>query len=206
MPLNLGGGDFLPYLKYNSKADKWFTRGETGDVEVARPTFVLDLPSVKTGWFLLKEGIPPSIVLDPSLSTPAAKPSDQHKRGYKVRLFSQQCFGGEGVVEMTGASMHACASFNELYSACEAQQAANPGLLPVVAVTGATSHKDKHGTNYRPVYAIQKWVTPPSALTETAASQPTGTPTQPVVNVSNANSPSPVSVTPAPARVASSEF
>lgn len=200
MPLNLGSGEFTPYVKYNSKADKWFTKGETGDVEIPRPTFIVDLPSTKTGWFLLKEGVPPSIVLDPSIATPAAKPTAEHKRGFKVRLFSQACFGGDGVVELTGASMHVCAAYNDLYSTCEAQQEANPGMLPVVAVTGATSHKDKYGTNYRPIFSLQKWVTPPAALTEAAASQP--------ASASNANStnPPPVAAAPAPPRAAVSEF
>ena len=51
MTLNIGGsGATKPYAKYNSKADKWFARGETGDQEVGRPTFVADLANIRTGW------------------------------------------------------------------------------------------------------------------------------------------------------------
>ena len=51
MPLNIGAsGSIKPYAKYNSKADKWFTRGDEGDVEIGRPTFVADFANIATGW------------------------------------------------------------------------------------------------------------------------------------------------------------
>lgn len=185
MALNLGSsGDFLPYVKYNSKADKWFARIEKIDTEIQRPTFVADLRNIKTGWFLLMEGQPPSIVWDPNLTTPAAKPSDKHKRGFKLALFSQQFFGGDGLVEFTGASMHVCSAINDLYTAYEKDLPANLGKLPVVAVTGATPQKDKHGVNYRPIFSIVKWVDAP-AIFDTAV-----TPSSPAASVqSNQNRP-----------------
>ena len=45
------------YCKYNAKADKWFVRGADGeDVEIQRPTFVIDLDNIATGWLLLPRG------------------------------------------------------------------------------------------------------------------------------------------------------
>ena len=40
MPLNIGAtGSIKPYVKFNAKADKWFAKGETGDVEIGdRPS------------------------------------------------------------------------------------------------------------------------------------------------------------------------
>ena len=50
MSLNIGAsGSITPYAKYNAKADKWFARGEDGDVEIARPTFLADLANIATG-------------------------------------------------------------------------------------------------------------------------------------------------------------
>lgn len=206
MSLNLGGGgDFLPYAKYNSKSDKWFVRGENGDVEIARPTFVADLKSIQTGWFYLKAGTAPQIIYDPNLSTPAPKPTatfiddkgktrDCYKRGFKLNLYSQQSFGGDGLVEFTGASMHVCAAINELYDQYEKELPANVGKLPVVACSGAVPQKDKHGINYKPVFAIQKWVDTPQAF---SAAPPAA------ANASNANAPSPALE---PVKVTSSEF
>lgn len=52
MALNIGAsGVIRPYVKYNAKSDKWFVRGEGGgDLEIARPTFLLDLANIRTGW------------------------------------------------------------------------------------------------------------------------------------------------------------
>lgn len=175
MALNLGGGDFLPYVKFNSKADKWFVRGDKADLEIQRPTFVADFRSIKTGWFLLMEGQAPNIVWDPNLVTPASKPSDKHKRGFKLNLFSQSFFGNDGLVEFTGASMHVCAAINELYDAYEKELAANAGKLPVVAVVGSTPQKDKHGVNYKPIFAIQKWVDVPAIFDEASTPAPSNT-------------------------------
>ena len=49
--LNIGAtGSIKPYVKFNAKADKWFAKGETGDLEIGRPTFVADLANIATGW------------------------------------------------------------------------------------------------------------------------------------------------------------
>lgn len=197
MALNLGsGGDFLPYFKYNSKADKSFVRGEAGDVEIPKPTFVADFKNIRTGWFLLAEATAPNIVYDLDLATPAPKPSDKHKRGFKLNLFSQQSFGGDGLVEFTGASMHVCAAVNEVYAQYEKDAPANPGKLPVVAMTGSVPQKDKHGTNYKPLFSILKWVDTPPAFTA-APKAPAA------ASVSDTNSTPPA---PETLRVTSSEF
>jgi hypothetical protein len=42
--LNIGAtGSLKPYVKFNAKADKWFAKGEAGDAEIGRPTFLADL-------------------------------------------------------------------------------------------------------------------------------------------------------------------
>lgn len=174
MALNItstGGGDIKPYVKFNSKADKWFVKKEGAEEveEIARPTFVADFTNIKTGWFHYAEGQAPNIVLDPSLQTPAAKPSDLHKRGFQVDLYSKNTFGGVAV--MTGASMHLCNAFNELYEAYEAGLADNKGKLPVVECAGSTPMKDKYGTNYKPTLKIVKWVDRPTELAGTSTEE-----------------------------------
>ena len=42
-------------------------RGEDGDAEIARPTFVADLPNIRTGWLRFRENQAPERVIDPSL-------------------------------------------------------------------------------------------------------------------------------------------
>ena len=58
MPLNIGAsGRIAAYVKFNAKSDKWFVRGEDGDEEIARPTFVADLANIATGWLRFREGV-----------------------------------------------------------------------------------------------------------------------------------------------------
>jgi hypothetical protein len=162
MALNLGNasGDFLPYLKYNAKAGRFYKKEGDNDVEVQSPTFLADFANIKTGWFYYAEGMAPSITYDADLSTPAAKPSDKHKRGFKLTIFSKALFDGEA--EFASASMHTCAAINDVYSQYEAEAAKNPGKYAVVSVSGVNPQKDKMGTNYKPVFVISKWVDRPA--------------------------------------------
>lgn len=188
MGLNIvSTGEFTPFVKYNAKADKWFTRQEGEDVEIARPTFVADMKNIQTGWYYFLEGQAPDIVLDADLQTKAAKPSDKHKRGFEMNLFSQNAFGG--VVKFSSASMHVCNAIAELYNEYEASAEAKAGKLPVVEVAGSTPQKDKFGTNYKPVFKILKYVDRPAELDNTVApaaatpvSQQAAAPVKKVVN------------------------
>lgn len=171
MGLNIGqSGEFRPYCKYNAKAGRWYVKKDDAEVEVPNPTFVADFDNIKTGWFLFMEGQAPSIVHDKSLTEPAAKPSDKHKRGFEVDLYSQNLFGG--VVVMTAASMHVNNAINDVYEQYEAQRGANAGKLPVVSCTGTTPMKDKMGTNYRPNLSIVKWVDRPAEMAAESTSSP----------------------------------
>jgi hypothetical protein len=154
------GGDFDPYVKYNAKAGRWYVKDGEAESEVQNPTFIADFDNIKTGWLLFLEGQAPSKEWDISLTEPVAKPSDRHKRGFSLRLFSQASFGG--VVELSSSSMHLCNAINDLYVAYEAAKADNAGKLPVVKYTGSTPSKDKMGTNYKPNFTIEKWVDRPA--------------------------------------------
>lgn len=163
MALNIvstNSGNFDPYVKFNSKAGRWYCKKGGVEVEVQNPVFVADFDNIKTGWILMLEGKAPNETWDGDLSTPAAKPSDAHKRGFAVRLFSNSHFGG--VVKLSSSSMHICNSINNLYVQYETGKISNPGKLPVVKFTGATPMKDKMGTNYKPEFLIEKWVDRPS--------------------------------------------
>jgi hypothetical protein len=189
MALNLGNsGDFANYVKFNAKADKWFVKEGDGEKEVVKPTFIADLENIRTGWFYFKAGQAPQVVLDKNLSEPAANPgltyTDEkgkvkncYNRGFKMKLFSQNNFGG--VVEWSANSMIINQAVNELYTKYEEGLKSNPGLLPVVSVTGSTPVKSDYGTNYSPKMEIIKWVSRPVELATTAA---LGAPSAPAAN------------------------
>ena len=163
--LNIGAsGSIKPYAKYNSKADKWFARGDEGDVEIGRPTFVADFANIRTGWMRLREGQAPEKVIDPSLDRVAPSPGEGFKRGFVLAVYSSKSFGG--TVELSSASLHMGNAIREVYQAYEEQRVSYPGQLPVIACTGSEAMKDKYGTNYKPKLEIVKWVDRPAELSD----------------------------------------
>ena len=150
--LNIGGtGTLKPWVKFNSKADKWFVRGpEGGEVEIQRPTFIIDLKNIATGWFRFAQGQAPERRIDPSLEHVAPSPGDGFKRGFVVMCFSPKFFGG--AVEMSSASLHLSNSIRDIYAKFKDEEGKleNRGKVPVVACVGSDAMKDKHGLNYRP--------------------------------------------------------
>lgn len=166
MALNIGGsGTSKPFVKYNAKSDKWFIRAEGGgDQEIARPTFLIDLRNIRTGWLRFREGQAPERMIDPSLDRTAPKPGEDFKRGFVVMAFSQKFFSG--AVEFGSASNHLSNAIRDIYAAFEEQsgKAENRGKVPVITCAGADAMKDKYGTNYRPRFELVKWVDRPAEL------------------------------------------
>ena len=171
MPLNIGvSGSITPYVKYNAKSDKWFVRGEDGDEEIARPTFVADLANIATGWLRFREGEAPERSIDPSLDRAAPSPGEGFKRGFVLAVFSQNFFGG--LVELSSASIHMGNAVREVYQIFEDQRGNHPGQVPVIACIGSEPMKDKYGTNYRPKLELLKWVDRPADLPDESPVDP----------------------------------
>lgn len=175
------GGDFTPWVKYNAKAGRWYVKGDNGDVEVHNPVFVADFANIKTGWFYFSSGQAPERVMDPSLSQRAEKPNrtftdkagkvkDCFKRGFSLNVFSNASFGG--VVELASTSGAMAEPINALYLQYEAAPESKQGMLPVVAFKQANPVTGKHGTNYSPVFEIQKWVTRPAEFDDVQTARP----------------------------------
>lgn len=168
MPLNIGAsGTIKPYVKYNSKADKWFTKGPDGDLEIVRPTFLADFKNIATGWLRFREGQAPERVISPSLDRDVPCPGEDFKRGFVLAVFSQKFFGG--LAELSSASIHVGNAIKDLYQQYEEQRGAHPGQIAVVECAGSEAMKDKYGTNYRPKLNIIKWVDRPAEMPDAYA-------------------------------------
>jgi hypothetical protein len=162
MALNLGNsGNFRPFIKYDSKAGRWFVREDKQDVELTNPSFVADFANIATGWIKFEAGQPPKRVLDPDIRTAAPDPQDGSKRGFVLALLIT---GRDGAHELGSASMHLKGAINVLYGEYEARAREHPGKLAVVACKGSLPMKDRHGTNYRPRMEIVDWVGRPDDL------------------------------------------
>ena len=171
MSLNIGAnGNITGYVKFNAKADKWFVKGEDGDIEIARPAFVADFANIATGWLRFREGQAPERLIDPALDRAAPLPEEGFKRGFVLAVFSQKFFGGQ--VELSSASIHMGNAIREVYEIFEAQRASHPDQVPVIACTGSEAMKDKYGTNYRPKLELVKWVDRPAELPDQSPVEP----------------------------------
>ena len=166
MALNIGASGIIrPYVKYNAKSDKWFIRAEGGgDLEIARPTFLLDLANIRTGWLRFQDGQAPERRIDPALDKVADRPDATFKRGFVIMAYSPKFFGG--IVELSSASTHVANAIRDIYAVFEEQvgRTENRGKVPVVACTGSDPMKSNYGTNYRPKFELMKWVDRPADL------------------------------------------
>lgn len=189
MPLNLEPrtGEFTPYLKFNGKAGRWYTKTDAGDeIEVSNMTAIFDLAQIKTGWILYTEGAAPDAVYDNGSVAP--QPSPKHKRGFAVIAFSPKELGG--VREFGSTSNGAIIAIKELHEAFEASPEAAQGLVPVVKCENIIPVKSKFGTNYQPEFKITKWVPRPEALPLATAKAEVP---PPVTTSATARSPEPAS-------------
>ena len=168
-----GDGQFTTYIKYNAKAGRWYTKDDApnaAEFEVVNMTAVFDIPNLKTGWFLFQAGAAPDKAINPTLSGWGPKPSDAHKRGFQINLFSEKNL--LGVREFGSTAGSVIEAMNSLYDAYLASSEAGEGKLPVVRCTGVLPVTGKHGVNYAPVLAIVAWVDRPAQLGEVASATP----------------------------------
>lgn len=200
-----GGGDYKPIVKYDARAGRFFRvdRSEVGgqwqtdNVEITQGfQAVFDLDNIEVGWALFAAGVAPSFSMVPLGQALPAKPSDQHKQTFRMMLKLGKSIGGD-VREFASQAKVVIGAVDDLHTAYEAQKAANPGKLPVVAMTGAkpvvSSGKGQSSTNYQPVFEIKSWVDRPAELTAEAQAQTT--PAQASAQQTQASAPAPAKAT-----------
>lgn len=166
---NPASGDFVPFVSYNAKAGRWYTKPEGGGdmYEVTNMTAVFDMENIKTGWFHFSAGAAPVKHMDPSLSQQSAKPGDDFKRGFEVMVYSDKNLGG--VREFASTAGVVIDAMNALHDNWTAAPERTAGKLPVVKCAGVLPVTGKHGTNYSPTLEIVSWVDRPAALGAPAA-------------------------------------
>jgi hypothetical protein len=152
LPLSTSDGDFTPFIKYNTKAGRWYIRDEEGsDVEVINPKLIFDFDNIKTGWLFFEEGLGPEKIWDPKGDV-APKPSGPKKwrRGFEVTVYgTDKAFGKViGEREFSSTATNCIAAIIDMYKVYEDEKEANAGRLPYFQCTGVKPMQSKHGTNY----------------------------------------------------------
>jgi hypothetical protein len=172
------GQKFLPVVSYDARSgDMTITNREPQsdgtwekvEVEVKYPTHAIcDLANIEIGWSAFADGKYNSVYAKAGGKTPA-RPTAEHKQAIRLRMF----FKEHGLREFKSSSVSVLRVIDAIHTQALDQQAANPGKMPVVAITGTESIKiqTKQGeAKFKiPVMEIVKWVESPPELKEAAA-------------------------------------
>ena len=163
MPLNLSvsDGEFVPYIKYNAKAGRWYVKSPDGaEIEVVNPGLAFDMTNIKTGWIMFTEGMGPVSVWDKSATEMAARPEGKYKRGFNVLVCGNSVpgIGPLGLREFSSTAGAVTKCMIDMYRAYEEQVGGHPNQVPFYQCTGVTAISGMHGTNYEPHFELKGWV------------------------------------------------
>jgi hypothetical protein len=193
---NSSNATFLPLLTYDARAGRMFKRdrvqGTSGwetkqeDITNAPPTFAVDFLSIEVGWAAFTP-TGPNFAMAPLGQPQPAKPTPDHKNGFKMKVYGPQQLGG--VREFSSSSKAVMSAIDDLHNAYTQAPEASQGKIPVVQMTGTKPivAKGPQGTttNYAPVFSIVQWVDRHPDLGEAtvavpaASGQPTAAPAAP---------------------------
>lgn len=167
MPLNLSvnDGDFTPYLKYNTKAGRWYIKpeGASEEVEIDKPRLAFDMSNIKTGWIFFQEGAGPEKVWDTSNTQEAPRPPGlkKFKRGFEVAVYGNDPIPGVGKIglrEFSSTAANCITSILGMYADYEREAPQHPGEVPFFACLGVKPISGAYGTNYEPQFVLKGWV------------------------------------------------
>jgi hypothetical protein len=159
--LNLSsGGGSGNYIRFSPQANAWTNNlGE----EIQLKKVVFDIDAVQTGWLLLGVGVR-EWNPDAELGRKGPQPSPEHKRGFIVKFYNKEI----GTVEWSSNGVGPNMGLEQMYTACAAQRAANPGKMPVLEYTGSKLEKIGKGTTRIPNFTIVSWIDRPLGMSADA--------------------------------------
>lgn len=184
------GGDFLPIVKWDARAGRFFRvdRSQSAegwvsndvDLTMDKPKFAVDFGSIETGYIAFTP-TGPDFHMAPLGTAMPAKPTKDHKAGFRVKLAGNALKGSaeKGVREFAASAKSVLVAMDNLHSAFEAAPEAAAGKVPVVELSGSTTivtnGPSGKVTSYSPTFTIVAWtdrlpefgdrtVAPPSSL------------------------------------------
>lgn len=176
------------YIRFSPQANAWTNNNNE---EITLKKVVFDIDNIHTGWLLLGVGVR-DWVQDESVGKKGPQPSPEHKRGFQVVLYNKEIGAAEWSSNGVGPNM----GLEQMYKACSAERAANPGKLPVLEYGHSKAEKIGKGTTRIPIFVLKGWVARPAGL-DVAAEEPEYVPEpQPVRARAAASTQAPVKPTP----------
>ena len=169
MPLNFinenAGGAFV---RYSVEDNEWSRSSATGDLVEFDPSsgVAMDIEKIQLGWLKLSGGRDwvPWPKNDPQK---CPKPSDAHKQGFSVKLYSTKLFEDEPVRELCTSQTGMNMFIRKVYDECEASGNFGKGKLPAIKIyKSKEKQKIGNGSTRVPPFEITKWIERPIALAD----------------------------------------
>lgn len=178
-----GGGDIIPFVKYDSRAGRIFRNDRSenngqysNDAVDITSTFkaVVDLENIEVGYMKFGAGSAPEFMLVKLGDPMPHKPADSgFKQGARLMMKLHSSCGGD-IREISSNAASFLKGVDDLHTAYEAGKTANPGKLPVVVLKSTipitSGSGQKKSTNYQPVFEISGWAPRPVDLVHVAKS------------------------------------
>ena len=171
----MGDGSFTPYAKFDARAGRWFTKSESGDIDITDGfTAVFDFAQIEVGWMMFAAGVAPVYVTqDISLGVPAKPASGDFKQGFKMNIALPSAIAGGGAREVSSTAKALIGVIDRLHTEYSNAPEKSEGKLPVLKMNGTTvvETKGPNGTtrNYAPNLVIAAWVDRPATLPKKGA-------------------------------------
>lgn len=163
---------FMGFVKFNAKAGRITRRdrdnGENTDVDITRSfKAVMDVENIEHGWMDFDTGGAPSMMLVHNTEVLPAKPSDKHRKGFRIVLKLSKENGGD-IRELSSHAASFSRGLDKLHDDYLAGAKNNAGKVPVVVLNEpipiVTGDGVKKQTNYAPSFEIVGWVKRPDDL------------------------------------------
>ena len=168
-----GNRNFTPRLKWDAKAgdmiriDRYENASgdwENDETEVALPMkAVMDLGNIEVGWLSFAGSAPDFQMVKVGEKMPA-KPTDDHKQAFRLRLYSDDL----GLRELSSTAKTVVNAMSSLHDKYEAESKANAGKMALVEIVGTTPIKintPQGELRFKiPDWNIVGWVSPPDAF------------------------------------------
>lgn len=209
----MGDGSFTPYAKFDARAGRWFTKSESGDIDITDGfTAVFDFAQIEVGWMMFAAGVAPAyVVQDISLGVPPKPQGDQWKQGFKMLIALPSSISGGGAREVSSTAKAFIGVIDRLHTEYSNAPEKSEGKLPVLKMNGCTMVETKgpQGVtrNFSPNLVIAAWVDRPATLPKkgapVVAAAPAPAATPPATGSTAVPPPAPKA---APAAAASMDF
>ena len=160
--LNTSGGN--AFVRYSIEDNMWLVstpEGEPQDVTdaiMSNPIYV-DIANIQMGWLKLTGGRD-WVVWEDNDPAKTPKPSDAHKQGFSVQMYSKKVFGEDEPQREFNSSQVGMLEFvKKLYD--ELEDSFEDGKAAVVQLTGATRVKIGKGSSRIPTFKFMGMNTNP---------------------------------------------